>query len=113
MDEHDPTATAAPPARIADYFRARWNGALPLATLFWRDMLVVGTIVNVASTLLAVLLLALDVPAPVAVAVHFSPVPWNIFLFASLWRATARLGPASALAWQAAGTAWLLVATIV
>lgn len=112
MDQHDPAAPEAkPPA--PGYFSALWNGKLPLARLFWRDMIVVGTAINAAATLAAVLLLALDVPAPAAVAVHFAPLPWNIFLFACVWRATTGLRAVAALACQAGATLWLLAATIV
>jgi hypothetical protein len=97
---------------VAGYFRSRWNGELPLATLFWRDMVVVGTTVNVASTLTAVLLLALAAPAPLAMALHFAPVPWNLFLFASVWRSTARLKPTAAFAWQSMAALWLVLAVV-
>jgi hypothetical protein len=113
MSQEHPTASAASSRRgVAAYFRMRWNGDIPLAALFWRDMIMVGITVNAASTLAAVLLLALDAPAPLAVAIHFAPVPWNLFLFASVWRATARLGPAAAFAWQSVAALWLVVALL-
>ena len=113
MNHDHPTESAAAPRRgVAAYFRSRWNGELPLATLFWRDIVFVGTTVNIAATLTAVLLLALDAPAPLAIAIHFAPVPWNLFLFASVWRATARLRPAAALAWQSAAALWLVLAVL-
>jgi hypothetical protein len=113
MDQDDPSLSAAsPPGGVAGYFRSRWNGELPLATLFWRDMVVVGTTVNVASTLTAVLLLALAAPAPLAMALHFAPVPWNLFLFASVWRSTARLKPTAAFAWQSMAALWLVLAVV-
>ncbi|CAG0980755.1 hypothetical protein RHIZO_01726 [Rhizobiaceae bacterium] len=110
--DEPPPREAAPPGGMAAYFRSRWNGQLPLATLFWRDMVIVGTTVNIAATLTAVLLLALDAPAPLAVAIHFAPVPWNVFLFTSVWRATARLRPTAAFAWQSAAALWLVLAVI-
>ena len=112
MDQDNPSPSTGSAAGVADYFRMRWNGGLPLATLFWRDMVVIGTAVNLVTTLAAVLLLALEAPTPLAVAVHFAPLPWNIFLFASVWRATARLRPVAAFAWQSGAAAWLLLATI-
>lgn len=113
MAQDDPTLSAAsPPRGVAAYFRSRWNGRLPIAALFWRDMVIVGTTVNIAATLTAVLLLALEAPAPLAVAIHFAPVPWNVFLFASVWRTTARLRPAAAFAWQSAAALWLVLAVV-
>lgn len=107
-----PPTPPVPPGAVTGYFSARWTGRIPVATLFWRDMVVVGTTVNIAATLTAVLLLALEAPAVLAVAVHFAPVPWNVFLFASVWRATARLRPASAFAWQSAAALWLVLAVV-
>lgn len=111
MDENDPPA-APSPGGVAGYVRSRWTGRLPLATLFWRDMVVVGTAVNVATTLAALLALGLGAPAPLAVAIHFSPFPWNLFLFASVWRAAARLRPVPAFAWQTGAALWLVLATL-
>lgn len=111
MSQEQPGGPAGPPRRgIAAYFSARWYGEVPLAALFWRDMIMVGITVNAAATLAAVLLLALKAPAPLAVAIHFAPVPWNLFLFASVWRATARLRPATAFAWQSVAALWLVLA---
>lgn len=113
MDQDDPSLSAAPsPSGVAGYFRSRWAGRLPLATLFWRDMVVVGTTVNIATTLAALLALALGAPAPLAMTIHFSPLPWNLFLFVSVWRAAARLRPVPAFAWQTGAALWLVLATI-
>ncbi len=74
-----------PPARRSagsegGFFRTRWRGEVPLDRLFWRDMLLVGTVLSVASSALALLLLGLKLPLWLVLAVHFLPVPYNIFL---------------------------------
>ncbi len=56
-----------PPARRSagsegGFFRTRWRGEVPLDRLFWRDMLLVGTVLSVASSALALLLLGLKLP---------------------------------------------------
>lgn len=74
-------------------------------------MIMFAITVNAASTLAAVLLPALEAPAPLAVAFHFALVPWKLFLFASVWR-HARLRPAAAFAWRSAAAPWLVLALL-
>jgi len=74
--------TASPLA----FFARRWRGEVPAAALFWRDMLVVGTVINMAGSFLALFLLSQEAPLGVAAAVHFAPLPYNLFLFAALMR---------------------------
>ncbi|TIP53139.1 MAG: hypothetical protein E5X69_05515, partial [Mesorhizobium sp.] len=59
---------------MTDFFRTRWRGEAPLDRLFWRDMLLVGTILNVASSVLALILLGLKLPLWLVLVVHFLPV---------------------------------------
>lgn len=113
MNQQDPASrTVSSGSGPAACFRSRRHGQVPLATLFWRDMIVVGTTVDVAATLAAVLLLALEASTPLAIAVNVAPVPWSVFLFGSVWRATASLRPAAALAWQAGAALWLVLAVL-
>jgi hypothetical protein len=44
----------------------------------------------------------------VAVALHFAPVPYNLFLFLALWRLARRPAPV-----VAAAVAWLVVVTVI
>lgn len=105
--------TARPSAASAGFFATRWRGGIPVGRLFWMDMLLYGTAVNIVASLGALLMFAAGVPAAVAIAVYFSPLPYNAFLFAAVWRAadTAR-EPWSSLA-RAAAFLWLLAATLI
>ena len=98
--------------RFAAFFVRRWRGDMPLQTLFWRDMIFVGSLVNLGTTAAAVLLLGFKAPTLLAIAVHFSALPYNIFLLVSVWRTASRLPPAKASAVQMAAAAWMLAATI-
>ena len=62
---------------------------MPLGRLLWQDMLVYGSTINVAATLLSLLLLAWGAPTALAVTVHFAPLPYNLFLFAAVWKSAA------------------------
>ncbi len=96
---------ALPPAgtaRSTGFLAQRWRGQRPLPALLWRDMLGWGTAINLACSGLALGLLAAGVPAVLAVAVHFAPLPWNLFLAGSVWRHP-QAGPGS----RALAAAWL------
>ncbi|MER8629189.1 hypothetical protein NKH55_05320 [Mesorhizobium opportunistum] len=95
---------------IADFFRSRWLGQVPLDRLFWRDMLLVGTLINMASSALALVLLGLKLPLWLVLAVHFAPVPYNIFLTSAVWR-TVESGAKASL--MLLGSALWLIATVV
>ncbi|NGO49573.1 hypothetical protein [Allomesorhizobium camelthorni] len=94
------------------FFASRWRGEAPLDRLFWRDMVLVGTVLNVAALVTALLLLGLKVSPVVAVAVYFSPVPYNIFLFAAVWRTAEATGNARAAFFRSAALIWVVAATI-
>ena len=94
--------------KLSDGFLARrWRGEVPRATLLVRDTLVVGTLVNLVASFVAMALAASGVPLAAAAAVHFTPVPYNVFLLAAVLRAPWRTPLSSLLA-----LGWCLVVTI-
>ena len=96
---------------IADFFRSRWLGEVPLDRLFWRDMMLVGTGISIASSAAALILLGLKMPLGLVLAVHFSPVPYNIFLTVAVWRTAETSGAKASL--MMLGSALWLIATVV
>ena len=96
------------PGRHSGYFARRWRGEVAAAPLFWRDMLGVGTLINIALTFVALMLTAQGAPGGLAVDVHFAPLPYNVFLVAALWRLPVR---APVMPPLAAG--WLVLMTII
>jgi len=72
------------------YFSRRWHGQVPVAILFWRDMLGVGTLINLTATALGLIMIINGIHAGFAVALHFLPLPFNLFLLAALNRAPDR-----------------------
>lgn len=100
------------PRACVDFVRTRWRGQVALAEAFWTEMLLVGTGVNVGTTLLAMLLLAADAPVGLAAAAFFAPLPLNVVLVVSVWRsAEAAAGPSAAAA-RLVALVWLLAATV-
>lgn len=73
-----------------DYFQSRWHGRVPLGRLFWRDLLVVGTMINLAFSFAALILVARGADGAWPAVVHFAPLPYNLFLLGSVWRAPGR-----------------------
>lgn len=97
---------------LVNFLASRWRGEVSFERLFWFDMLVVGTIVNLVAAALSLILFGLDAPAAVAVAVFFSPLPYNLFLFAVVWRAAGRAHSSWVLA-RLGAVAWLVFATLI
>lgn len=111
MEDGRPTPPTG--SAIAEFFRARWRGEAPFGLLFWRDMVVTGTAVNVAATLLAVALLGAGTSLPLVLTVHFLPLPYNIFLFVAIWRSAKRAAGWAAHAAPLAAAAWLVLAAVI
>ena len=97
---------------LADFFRSRWLGQVPLDRLFWRDMVLVGTAISIASSVAALILLGLKMPLGLVLAVHFAPVPYAIFLMSAVWRTAEKIGGAKASMMRLGAALWL-IATIV
>ena len=68
------------------FWALRWHGRLPLAQLFWRDMLGLGTLLNLVFLFLTLMLYAQRADPLLAMAVHLAVLPLNFFLVASVWR---------------------------
>lgn len=98
---------------MTDFFRKRWRGEAPLDRLFWRDMLLVGTILNVVSSALALILLGLKLPLWLVLAVHFLPVPYNIFLTIAVWRTAEKSGGFKAQLTMLGSALWLIATVVV
>jgi hypothetical protein len=94
--------------RVPNYFGDRWRGRVTWRELLWRDMLVVGTLINLAATLLAIVAAIQGATTAVVALVHFAPLPYNLFLFAALYRSPNR--PELAVI---AGVGWLVFVMIV
>lgn len=74
----------------ADFFRQRWRGQVPMRQLFWWDLLLVGSLINVAASVVGLALLAGGAPGWLALVVHFAPVPYNLFLLLAVGRSPQR-----------------------
>jgi hypothetical protein len=72
---------------------------VPLETVFWRDMLGIGTAINLMAAASAMLLFMAGKPTAICLLVFFSAVPWNLFLFLSVWHSAENTkGPGAVVA---------------
>jgi hypothetical protein len=92
---------------LGGFFACRWHGEVPLSLLLWRDMLGVGSLVNLACSVLALVMAACGAALGVAAAVYFAPLPYNAFLFAAVCNSPQRNAIACTVA-----ALWLTVMTL-
>ncbi len=98
---------AATPTPRRNFFAARYAGEVPLERVFWIDMLVVATLINIGTALLGILMFGFKLPAWVGVAAFLSPLPYNLFLYLAVWRASAKVEPKTAAAYRLAAAVWV------
>ena len=110
------TRPAAGLSEVADDLvaavRARWRGAVPLRSALWWDMALVGSVVNLAAMLAALLLLARGAPDLLGAGVYFAPLPYNLLLVISVWRSAERAGGPGAQGARVLALAWLALAVL-
>jgi hypothetical protein len=94
------------------YVRLLWNGDLPLARVFWTDMLVVGTLVDVVTLVATMLLFAADAPLAYGLAMFLVHIPYSVLLFIGVWRSAARERSSWSLPAQILAGIWLLAVLI-
>jgi len=105
-------ANGRPREGVRRFFTSRWRGQSDLGTVFWRDMLLVGTIINGATTLASIAALAAGAPAALAAAVFFAASPYNVFLLFAVWRSAENSETAVRTAARLAALLWLAAASL-
>lgn len=107
-------APAASPSGdpVTAFVRARWRGEVPLRTALWWDMVLVGSVVNLAAMLAGLLLFARGAPDLLGAAVYFAPLPYNLLLVVSVWRSAGRAGGPQAQGARVLALAWLALAIL-
>jgi hypothetical protein len=100
-------------APVMTYARRLWRGELPLGRVFWTDMILVGSLVNIVGTAAAMLLFVSGAPIVLGVIVHFAPVPYNILLFLAVWQSAARQVSRWSFLAQVGGLIWLITAIVI
>ncbi len=94
------------------FFLRRWRRQVPLDLLFWRDMLLIGTALNIATSVASLVALGLKADLATAMLIFLSPLPYNIFLLAAVWRTAELIEPKKAASVRVGAALWLVVATL-
>ncbi len=81
---------------------------MPLSRVLWLDMIGIGTFINLLGSLAALILLSQKLDPRIAVALHFAPLPYNLFLTMAVWRSPQRTAFMGALT-----AAWFAVMLVV
>jgi hypothetical protein len=105
--------SVAPKNPVVAYVVSLWRGELPLARVFWSDMLIIGTVANVAAMISAVLLFVSGLPIAVGVTAHFSPVPYNLLLLLGVWHAAQREASRWSFAAQTIAVVWFIAMLVI
>lgn len=100
-------------SKLKSFVVSRWRGQVSFAVVFWRDMIAVGTVLNVLIGLLAFILYAAGAPFIVALIVFFALLPWNFFLFLAVWRSASQLAPSAALLARILAAVWLVAVIVI
>ncbi|MCX7306006.1 MAG: hypothetical protein NTV73_16990 [Hyphomicrobiales bacterium] len=96
------------------YFVRRWRRQIPLSLLFWRDMIVVGSAINLAMAFAGLVALGFKVVDPAAaMLIYLAPLPYNFFLAGAVWRTAELAAPTQAGTARIGAILWLVAALIV
>jgi hypothetical protein len=94
------------------FFSERWANSIPLERLFWRDMLFVGTVLNLSCLAAAMMLAAQNVSPWVYGPVFLMALPYNIFIWHCVWNATAWSVSGQRMFVRTTATIWLLAVIV-
>jgi hypothetical protein len=98
-------------ARLAQHGSDLWYGHVALGRVFWEYAIVIGTLLNLITTALTLVAFARGWPAAVGMAFHVLPIPYNVLMVVSVWRAAARY--AGSAIWATLARALVIVWAIV
>lgn len=89
------------------------TGTVPLGRVFFVDMLLTGTLVNLGTGIAALAAFATDFPDWAAIAIFLLPLPYNVLLSISVWRSAAREPTRGRDMARIGAAAWFLLMLII
>ena len=93
---------------IKTFITERWFGLISIRQLFWRDLLVLGTFVNLLFIFASMILLAKRMDPMWSFFLHMLPTPYNIFIVGSVLR-----HPDTGLGFVCIALMWMLMTVLV
>lgn len=98
---------------VTSYFTSRLAGTAPLATVFWRDMIVIGSGLILLSLALVVVLALNNAPTPFLVTAYLVNWPYSFWAIFAVWRTSEHSGPVQRGGARLGAIVWLLFALVV
>lgn len=91
-----------------------WRGEHELQDTFWRYVILIGLLVNIATSVGFMILITNEHPVAALLVGYGLSVPYNIFALVALWRsANAYSGPQTTAEFmRVAGLAWIALLTL-
>jgi hypothetical protein len=90
------------------YFSERWQARILFRDLFWRDLIVRGTLINLLITFVGLMVVAQGYPSSWAVVSQLLVVPYNLFLVVAVLR-----WPGVSASYKVSAGAWFVLASLV
>jgi len=106
------STTATGRSGLFAFFARRWDRQVPLSLLFWRDMIVVATLINLSAAFASLMALGFKAELAVVLVIFYAPMPYNIFLVGAVWRTAELVDVAKASSAKFCALAWLAVMTV-
>jgi hypothetical protein len=94
------------------FFVRRWRRQVPLGVLFWRDMIVAGSALNLAFAFAGLMALGFKADPAVAIAIFHAPLPYNFFIVGAIWRTADLVAATKASSARFGAVLWLVAATV-
>ena len=94
------------------FFIRRWRRQAPLGVLFWRDMIVFGSALNLVAAFAGLMALGFKADLLVAMLVYHAPLPYNFFIVGAIWRTADLVDAAKASSARLGAVIWLVAATV-
>jgi hypothetical protein len=95
------------------YFTSRWSGTAPLSVVFWRDMILIGSGLMLASLGLILILAMNGAPTWAIVVAFLINWPYSGFVVVAVWRAAAGSTPFVRGLARATALLWLALSLII
>ncbi|GLQ57216.1 hypothetical protein [Devosia nitrariae] len=113
FDAQNSSSISRAGAAIASYFTSRLAGTAPLAIVFWRDMVAIGSGLVLLSLALVVVLALNNAPTAWIVIAYVANWPYCVFATFAVWKASLQSSPVQRGLARLAALAWLLFALVV
>jgi hypothetical protein len=90
-----------------NFFADRWRAQACFQTVFWRDLVILGTLINVSFSIVGLMFVAQGYSGLFALTLYFLIFPYNVFLLLSIWR-----WPGVKSIFKAASGGWFLLVSL-